>query len=565
VKKSTSFLSIASGIYFICGCTIFHPGGISQHYHRITSKYNLLFNGNQSLEIGVQKLKQTYVPDFYDTIFQVDPKFVPSKLKYFPFAEKRALSVIEQHQTQSKPLWRQPQIIDAHLLWLKSCFYQGKDLPNLKLISKLERKNLKPSRGFEVLYWVIKAHIHSGEPQEAIELIQENTENKILDKNQKIQLQKLLAQAHINLKKNKLALKPLEFVLNNPGKFHLRNQFIYAQLLYSLDSNRLAISQFQKLANLDKKNLYSFYSKLYLIKLKHALNNTSPLEDFHKLLKPKYYAKYHHYIYHQLGKYYYDTKNTPKAIYHLLASNNTPQIDRFTELKNNQLLYKLEIESLQFVKALGHLDAIIKIREGSDSLMIERQNLEKLILTDQQLIQISDSIELALMSQENLKLHFDHKIDNLISSSTTQQNTIGFNREIPSIGVDSTNFFGGIEVFNKQWGKRPNVDNWRYSWNMIGEFNHHMDLTSNQIKKQDIHILWNYFLDTIEQLRENMDVLSLRYHQKLLELGNYYLLFGLVKQAKELLDNSREFNHGKELEKPYLDLQKNIGEIRSPY
>ncbi len=527
----------------------------------MASNYNLLYNGNKALELGIEKLNQDYVPNFYD-IRLIDPPYSNELSRYFSFTENRATRVLELHTIENKPIWEQSHILKAHLMLLKSCYFQNKKASNLELLHQIEFEKIESPLNFQLLYWTIKTLVSENKNQQAIQKIEEFQNSNFIGNSEKIALQQLLAQSYLNEKDYQLALNVIEPILYNPNNPPLRIQFTFANVLVQLNQYNAAMEYFERLANQNSNHLYALHGKLSLIQYDQNLSLQTQLVQYHELLKHKKFRKFAHYIHNKLGNHFYNQNQFQKAKEFFLLSNNSQRTDRFTIQNNLNSIYLLELETENFKDALASLNAMIKNESSDDTLLINQQNsLLKLINLDHHIKMIIDSIDLASMTEKELNLHYNQNIEKILSQFTAQKTAmVDKSSDIP-INKDLSDFLGNSQIFINQWGERPNRDNWRYSALLEGNYEQRIDFSSNQISVQEREILWNQYKKKILDFKNDLVDAKQLITQKTIELINLYGLFGLIEQSKALLEKRKTYFLNTENIDAYYELEHKLQEL----
>lgn len=553
MHKRKFFYLIFALLLIPTSCGLFNQ----QHYHKIFSNYNLLYNGRKSLELGIEKINQNHVPNFYE-ITLIDPFYSNGTNRYFSFAENRANTVLEQHTIENEPIWEQSHLIQAHLMLLKSCYFQNKNASNLELLNQFEFQKLESPLNFELLYWTIKNLLNNGQNQKAIEKIKQFENADFVDDQQDIELQKLLAQVLLNEKEYKLASTVIEKIIENHKKNQFRIQFTLAQILVHMNQYDIAKEHFKQLVNQKSDNLYVLQGKLALIESNQNLSEETQLFLYEELLDYKIFRKFDYYIHNRLGKHYFNQKQFQRAREFFVLSNNAQNIDRFTYQNNLKSIYRLELESENFIEAFVSLNAIIDNQKSKDSLLKQRNALVDLIDLDNEIKMIVDSIGLTSMTEKELKLRFDQNIENRLSQTLVRKTTAGKTSSDSPVDNEQLDLFENSDVFKNQWGERPNVDNWRYSTLLGGNYSQRIDFTSDQISIQEKEILWNEYNTKVRQFKSDLAAVNQRIAQKTIELINLYLLFGLTEQSKALLEKRKNYFLSTNVENSYLELENKL-------
>ena len=126
-------------ILFLVACSTKNNTFLSRNSHALSTKYNILYNGQIGLDKGVEGIKTNSVDDFWKRLpiermqlndeIPVDGK---SKNADFELAENKATKAIQKHSMNIGGRERNSQIDEAYLLLGKSRYYDQRFLPALE-------------------------------------------------------------------------------------------------------------------------------------------------------------------------------------------------------------------------------------------------------------------------------------------------------------------------------------------------------------------------------------------------------------------------------------------------
>ena len=113
--------------FFSCSTT--NKGLLNREYHSLISKYNVLFNGEESFSVGETIIEEAFEENFFDLI-PVEPinlrgenidntTIVPG----FDRAEEKAVKAIQKHSIRIDQVQYNKQIDDAYLLLGKARYF----------------------------------------------------------------------------------------------------------------------------------------------------------------------------------------------------------------------------------------------------------------------------------------------------------------------------------------------------------------------------------------------------------------------------------------------------------
>ena len=138
--KNFTFLLL---IIFIYACSTKKDSFLNREYHKLNSKYNVLFNGYEALEIGKEVLSQNKTENFYK-ILEIEPIKIKdedfeksSLIPSFKVAEEKAVKTIQKHSMRINGIQRNSQIAKAYLLLGKARYYDRRFFPAMEAFNFL--------------------------------------------------------------------------------------------------------------------------------------------------------------------------------------------------------------------------------------------------------------------------------------------------------------------------------------------------------------------------------------------------------------------------------------------
>ena len=206
----------------VVGCSTKKDAFLNRNFHSVNTKYNILFNGDEALRIGLEQLNTNYEDNFWERLpvepLKVDVLALPglngdadSSPKEFERAEEKAVKAIQKHSMLIVRQERNKQIDDAYLLLGKSRYYSKRFVPALEafnyVISNYPRANLIN----ETKVWQAKTLIRLRNEEQAIQNLQ------LLLKDESIK-QKIFEDSHTALAMAFISLDSLDKALYHLNK-----------------------------------------------------------------------------------------------------------------------------------------------------------------------------------------------------------------------------------------------------------------------------------------------------------------------------------------------------------
>ena len=524
-KIKIKLLFIVACLFLIMACSTKRNSLLARNNHALSTKYNILYNGDIALTKGIDELKAQYKDNFWDILpierMQVAEKdALPNQTKNANFdrAETKATKAIQRHSMNIDGTEKNFQIDEAHLLLGQARYYDQRFIPALEAFNYVLYKYPNSSKIYEVKIWREKTNMRLDNDALAVSNL-----NKLL-KEIKFKDQifadanATIAQAFLNLQQKDSAIAKLKlatkFTKQNEEK--ARYHFILGQLYDDLNYKDSANAEYQSVINMNRKA-----SRYYVIQ-SHAkqasqlnmatADTTVFLKKFNKLLKDRENRPYLDVLNHQMGLFYDKNKQFTKAKKYYASSLKKQTADDYLVASNYKNLAAIYFNKANYIIAGKYYDSTLtklKPRTREFNLFTKkRENLADVIKYET-IAQTNDSLlTVTAMSKEDKQIYYQKYIDklkiqdaklakeveiasriaaqqnnvaidnsgeksNLLQNLNTQQasKSAAINPPTP-IGVKNNSgsdfyFYNATSVaygkieFKKLWGNRPLLENWR--------------------------------------------------------------------------------------------------------
>jgi tetratricopeptide (TPR) repeat protein len=455
-------------------------------FHNTTTRFNVLFNGNQSFLEGTEKLESAYVID-YDSlvplyIFPKDTTDAKTVVELMDRCIEKGEKSITRHSMYIKKEERNKHIDDAYMLIGKANLYKLNFPKANEMFEYVSKAYKKQPEGKIAKLWLSKSNIVEGKKSEAYENIKELQEDAEFPKAHQSELQKTAAYYHITENDYPRAITALEKALESTKKKKekIKLNFIIGQL-YDITNNHSSASiYYQKV--LDLKPNYDLMLNTKLKMASHASSGNENEAELLKLLRKCPSGNEKSKVYLALADLELKKdKKTKAENYMQLAAKEAiaPKIKRKAYYKLAEYHYKEK----SYLIAKNYYDSTLQTLENTDPLFIKvediRNNLGRLV-KNLNTIQLQDSlIRLANLSESdriaaiksqikyNKKLLNDKlelkKIEELNQANTpvTASLNTSLNNTTSWYFQNPTTMQFGREEFVKIWGKIPLEDHWR--------------------------------------------------------------------------------------------------------
>ena len=466
----------------VLACSTQKNNLINREYHALNTKFNVLFNGKEALEIGKAVLYQNNRDNFL-AVLPVEPITLQGEdeesnasIPSFTIAEEKAAKAIQKHSMNIGGKQRNRQIQDAYLLLGKARYFDRRFLPALEAFNFL----LEGYFGNEEVYyegrlWREKTNLRLGNNALVVDNLKPLAQRMPFKTPLYAQVNATVAQAYLNLKNQDSARVyiTLAALAEKDKTTKARYRYIEAQLLEQtqyLDSARQA---YQTIVSWKRKapRIFWMQAKLQTIRLQALRDSLSPLPALEKLSKLFENQPYLHLIHQQEARYLLANEQDSLALRFYDKSLQSSYADTSTRMSNYRELADYHFQQGGYVKTGAYLDSLLREipEEGrlKTNVQRERDGLDEVIALEE-VIQSTDSIlALGAMTKEAQLDFFQNVIDEKRAKelAAIEEEKKG----LFSFGNNAANVFyfynerlvvQGKQAFLSTWGNRPNSDNW---------------------------------------------------------------------------------------------------------
>ncbi|NLB92756.1 MAG: tetratricopeptide repeat protein, partial [Bacteroidales bacterium] len=507
------YLPYTTGLFLLIalfqGCSTEKNTFASRTYHKVTSKYNIYFNANESFKAG-QKRIETSIEDNFTRILPVYPESDPSAANLVKSDMDntilRASKLIEIHSITEKPKRRKRRtrryqefasqeefnkwIDDSYLLIGKAYFYQHNFLTAIDNFSYIQRKYWDGDARHEAQIWQLRSYSELGRFAEAAEVMQAIQNNREFPRKLERDLAVATADYHIKQKDYAEAIKFLDIAIDKTfwKKQKARLQYIAAQLYQELDQPAQAAEAFQKVTRMNPDYRMAFNAKINAAGVFSEHGDAEKTKkELQKMLRDKKNREFRDQIYYALGNIYSREGNRNAAIENYRNSVASSYNNQFQRAQSSITVADIYFDIQNYREAQAYYDSAMIIIDNTypnyDKLSIQYQSLSNLvdnILT----VEREDSLQhialmpdaerealiARLMREEQEK---QRDLESLAMQGRTDQGYYRSNRYRMGMGADQQGagwyFYNpqtiayGQVTFQQRWGQRKLEDNWRRS------------------------------------------------------------------------------------------------------
>ena len=570
MKKTILFLVLLGiTLFFLDACSTKKNTIISRNYQALTTKYNVLFNGKEALNKGIETLNENYKDDWFE-ILPIEPiKFEDNKVVLrnmntnvnsgfksntktdqnknqtpFDIAEEKAVKAIQKHSMNFNGLERNRQIDDAYLLLGKARYYSQRFVPAIEAFNYVIANYPDADLIAETKIWRAKANVRNDNEERAIETINllvyvKDTLEVDLPDRIKEQAHTAMAMAYMKTDTIEKAIKYLQLATRtlNLKEQGARNLFILGQIYASQDKKDSAQMVFKRLVDFKKApQKYRIHGEIELAKNTTSDSATAVvLNRLNKLIKDRDNRKFLDELYYQRAVLHDKNDSIAWAISDYNKSLRAVGGSKKQKTFTHEKLGNLYFDEVNYKNASAHYDSVLQFADNEKDLRIRRvqrkaKNLSELI-KNEDIVAANDSIlRLANLSSEEQKQYFEayvaklKKADEELAQLLLNRANFSNNNSLQSTKKQGWYFYNpqvinfGKSEFKKFWGDRKLEDDWRWSTKLTSrksETDESKEVVNN---RYDV----DGYVAQIPKDKKILDSLYLQRNQALYDLGLIY-------------------------------------------
>lgn len=396
-------------------CSTKKNKSLNRSYHSVVSSYNVLFNGESSIEEGLLQTQESFVDNFWEflpiekinlskEIITVDgignEKFLKS--------EEKAAKTIQKHSMLINNVQYNSKIAQAYLLLGRARYLDQRFIPALDAFNQVYKQNIIVDEWYHSVIWKAKCNIRLEQEELAIELLKNLLKKEKLSAKVKADANSVLAMAYLQLQKNDLAIRPLKTAsLNEKNKqYKARYLFILGQIYEKKFQNDSAYSTFNKVVNFNRSIPRDL---LINAKIKTLIYN--PLNknerEISKIIDNIENKPYLDKIYYGYSNMLFLKDSVSKAEYYLNKAIKENPSDKDLLSRGYEQISKINFNKSNYVLSGKYLDSTLNNLEKNSKKYWElerrRKGLDRVVQLEEN-INLYDSL-LKLSSYEPSKLN----------------------------------------------------------------------------------------------------------------------------------------------------------------
>ncbi len=477
-------------------CSTKKDAFVNRNWHALTTKYNVLYNGNIAFEEGREQLNATYQDNYWE-ILPVERLEVSGEVRLdsednnpnFVIAEEKATKAIQKHGMEIKGEERNPQTDEAFLLLGKARYFDERYIPAIEAFNYILRKYPKSDKLDEASIWREKTNIRLQNEELAIKNLKNLLRYEQLKAQDYADAHAMMAQANINIKEPETALQHLKvasaYTKNNAEKG--RYYFIIGQLYNQLGYRDSANFVFDKIIELNRKSPRVYMINAHLQKVRNTKvtpeNMADILEYLTDLEENRENRPFLDKIFHEIGYFHESNGSDSLALAYYNKSLRATRNIRQLNALNYEYLGEHFFDENEYKTAGAYYDSVLtNLNENTKKFRTVKKKLDNLedVIKYEDIVQHADSIMMLYnMTEPERVAYFDLYIANLkkkaeeAAAAEEKRTTAGFAAFAETKGGQQNKgkfyFYNiaslgyGKNDFRNRWGDRVLEDDWRWA------------------------------------------------------------------------------------------------------
>ena len=463
------------------GCSTQKNKTLNKSYHSLVSTYNVLFNGDEYLNKGLESFNSSYQENYWN-ILPIEPIESTNKIitvdglenQDFLKAEEKAAKAIQKHSMLINEIQYNSKTSEAYFLLGKARYFDQRYLPAIDAFNQIYKLNKEDDFWAEGIIWKSKSNIRLNQESVAVDLINELLKKEDLNSEIVSNANGVLAMAFLNLGDNDKAIKPLKNAIKTTKQKSLQARYLYV-LGQIYEGKKLVDSakiNFTKVVNFKRRIPRDLYVNAKTKKLQFS-KNIDLKKDFLKMIENEENKPYLDKIYYSFSQALLNSDSLELAKKYLKSSVRENSTDKDLKSKVYINLFELNFNASEYLLAGKYLDSALNVidKKSREFWTLDRQKkgIEKVVNIEANLLLWDSLLKISNYDKEKL-----NKVLNDVLDSRTLTNT-GTRELQPPTTKNSdqtfikTNFYFynpqivslGKQSFITLWGNRNRDTYWR--------------------------------------------------------------------------------------------------------
>ena len=326
--NSYKYIFCLGFLLLLIACSTRKNTFLARNSHALSTKYNILFNGQIGLDKGLKSIETNSKDNFWYRLpierMQIPNEFAADdkpKNTDFELAEAKATKAIQKHSMNIGGREKNTQIDEAYLLLGKARYYDQRFIPALDAFNYVLYKYPNSSKFYEAKIWREKTNMRLGNDEQVIKNISRMLGEKKLENQVVANANALLSEAFLNLEEKDSAVAKLKIAerFTKVNAERARYRFILGQLYQELGKKDSALYCYESVIQMKRKaernfTVQAYAKKAQLFNYKKG-DTISFLKTFNALVKDRENRPFLDVIFYEMGVFY-DKNDIQKSALH---------------------------------------------------------------------------------------------------------------------------------------------------------------------------------------------------------------------------------------------------------
>ena len=460
-------------ILFLVACSTKKDTFLARNSHALSTRDNILYNGQIALDKGVESIKGSNKDNFWTRLpierMQLKEDDSPNgntKNPDFEAAEAKATKAIQKHSMYIDGQEKNYQIDEAYLLLGKARYYDQRFFPALEAFNYILYKYPTSSNINPAKIWREKTNMRLGNDAQVLKNIAKLLKEKKLKPQVVADANALLAESFLNLEEKDSAIVKLKIAENNTkiNAEKARYRFILGQLYQELGIKDTALIYYQEVIDMNRKAdreyvIQAYAKKAQLFDFENG-DKEAFVKTYNKLVADRENRPFLGTIYYEMGVFYDKDNEQELAKEFYNASLKSKSADAYLIASNYRNLGNMHFKNTDYFTAAKYYDSTlvkldVKTREHIHIKKV-RKDLDE-VIEFELIAKTNDSIlNVVAMSDANRVLYYEDYIVKLKKSDEEKRLLAEKQKEIQK-NIDINNLSSSDDPATgvQQGGKTP--------------------------------------------------------------------------------------------------------------
>lgn len=459
---------------FLVACSTKKDTFLARNSHALSTKYNILYNGQVGLDKGVKEIKANSDDNFWKRLqvekMEIVEDFTTTKKSTnanFELAEAKATKAIQKHSMNIGGREKNFQIDEAYLMLGKSRYYDQRFIPALDAFNYILYKYPNSSKIYEAKIWREKTNMRLGNDALVIKNISKLLEDHEVKNQVFANANALLSESFLNLEEKDSAVAKLKLAIDftKINQERARYRFILGQLYQQLGHKDSAVTSYQSVIDMNRKADRKFVIQAHAKKAElfdyQNGDFNSFTKTFDKLAKDRENRPYKDLIFHQMAVFYDQKNDLKKAVDFYNLSLKTNSKDSYLIASNYRNLGNMYFRNAAYPAAAKYYDStLVRLNDKSrehNKIQKIRNNLDEVILYEA-LAKRNDSILNVVAMNDSDKITFFEKYIVKLKAADEIKRVLEEKQKEKQANIERNSSIGSIDpASNQQLAKSAKI------------------------------------------------------------------------------------------------------------